>query len=124
MALKEQEFEQRLLNDRDERQFATETEKLKALKLEASKWKQAMKEAEKRMALEINQAREQGRDEREAELMIELSETKKRCDVLAGIAITMYCFPFKTPNQSFMKTCCEPIVNTLLNFHIHPIDLS
>ena len=43
---KENEFQQRLANDREERQSATETEKLKALKLEASKWKQALKEAE------------------------------------------------------------------------------
>ena len=81
---KENEFQQRLANDREERQSATETEKLKALKLEASKWKQAMKEAEKRVELEVKQAKEQGREEREAELMPEFSETKQRCDIIAG----------------------------------------
>ena len=54
-----------------------EAEKARALKLEASKWKQALKEAEKRVALELNQAREQGRDEREAELMIEFQGVKE-----------------------------------------------
>ena len=52
----------------EEHAVAMEAEKARALKLEASKWKQAMKEAEKRVALEVAQAKEQGREEREAEL--------------------------------------------------------
>ena len=47
------------------------------MKLEASKWKQALKEAEKRVALELNQAKEQGREEREAEMLIEFHGAKE-----------------------------------------------
>ena len=52
---------------------AAEAEKQRALKLEASKWKQALKEAEKRVALEVQQGHMDGRLEREAELRNEMA---------------------------------------------------
>ena len=61
----------------EETTATAEAEKARALKLEASKWKQALKEAEKRVALEVNQAKEQGREEREAELLIEFQGAKE-----------------------------------------------
>ena len=123
MALKEQEFEERLVADRDQRQSATETEKLKALKLEASKWKQAMKEAEKRVALELNQAKEQGREEREAELMLELNEAKQRCNVAAGTT-TATCYlllPHTTHTTHPIAPSPRPTIELSPK---HPIDLS
>ena len=48
------------------------------MKLEASKWKQALKEAEKRVALEVAQGRLDGRYEREQELRFELTDLAER----------------------------------------------
>ena len=45
-----------------------EQDRARGLKLEASKWKQAMKEAEKRLTLEVKAGYDRGRDEREAEM--------------------------------------------------------
>jgi len=52
---------------------ALEQDRARAVKLEASKWKQALKEAEKRLALEVKQAHERGRDERDAEAQAEIA---------------------------------------------------
>ena len=67
-ASKEEERQAVLTAQLEEHTIAAEAEKARALKLEASKWKQALKEAEKRVELEVKQAKEQGREEREAEL--------------------------------------------------------
>jgi hypothetical protein len=67
-ASKEEERQTAVRAQLEEHAAAHEAEKARALKLEASKWKQALKEAEKWMALEVTQAKEQGREEREAEL--------------------------------------------------------
>jgi Fe2+ transport system protein B len=48
-----------------EHAISLEAERARGLKLEASKWRQALKDVEKRQALEVAQARVEGRDERE-----------------------------------------------------------
>ena len=50
-----------------------EQDRARGLKLEASKWKQAMKEAEKRLTLEVKAGYDRGRDEREAEMTQEMA---------------------------------------------------
>jgi hypothetical protein len=50
-----------------------EADRARGMKLEASKWKQAMKETEKRLALEINQAKLEARDERDQELQSDIA---------------------------------------------------
>ena len=67
-----------ILTEKLEQQASVlEAEKARALKLEASKWKQALKEAEKRLELERKQAnergREEGREEKEAEIRLEMA---------------------------------------------------
>ena len=61
-----------------ERTVALEVERARGLKLEASKWKQALKEAEKRLLLEVNQAKVDAREERDAELQAEIAECEER----------------------------------------------
>jgi hypothetical protein len=61
-----------------EQAVAMEAERSRGLKLEASKWKQALKEAEKRLALEVNHARMDAREEREREVQIEMLEWEKK----------------------------------------------
>ena len=73
LTVKDQELDKKLSLKMDEMTATVEAEKARALKLEASKWKQALKEAEKRAALEVTQAKSQGREEREAELRQELA---------------------------------------------------
>ena len=68
MTAKDKELDKKLSLKMDEMTATVEAEKARALKLEASKWKQALKEAEKRTALEVAQAKSHGREEREAEL--------------------------------------------------------
>ena len=81
-----------ILNEKLEQQASIlETEKARALKLEASKWKQALKEAEKRLELEKKQAnergREEGREEKEAEIRLEMAtyDEKKQQETQAAL---------------------------------------
>jgi hypothetical protein len=69
-----------------------EAEKARAVKLEASKWKQALKEAEKRLELEVKQARakgvEDGRAEREHEIRLEMASFDEKKQMEQNAAIT------------------------------------
>ena len=73
LQIRDVEYQQSIASKLSELAETLEAEKARALKLEASKWKQALKEAEKRAALEVTQAKSQGREEREAELRQELA---------------------------------------------------
>ena len=78
LASKDEECQKTLHEKMNEHVVAVEAEKARALKLEASKWKQALKEAEKRVALEVAQGRLDGRYEREQELRFELVDLAER----------------------------------------------
>ena len=82
-----------ILNEKLEQQASVlEAEKARALKLEASKWKQALKETEKRLDLEVKQAnergREEGREEKEAEIRSEMAgyDEKKQLENQATLS--------------------------------------
>ena len=78
LTAKDEECQKTLIEKMNEHVVAVEAEKARALKLEASKWKQALKEAEKRVALEVAQGRLDGRYEREQELRFELVDLAER----------------------------------------------
>ena len=71
---REEEYQQSLASKLSELAETLEAEKARALKLEASKWKQAIKEAEKRLTLEVKAGYDRGRDEREAEMTAALED--------------------------------------------------
>ena len=52
---------------------SSDAEHARGLKLEAAKWKQAMREMEKRMALEVSQAVVEAREEKQGEMQVQLA---------------------------------------------------
>ena len=74
---REDEYQQSLTVKLSELTDTLEAEKARALKLEASKWKQALKEAEKRLDLEVKAGYDRGRDEREAEMTAALRDSEE-----------------------------------------------
>jgi hypothetical protein len=89
LLLKERENEEEVLIKLREQAVTMEAERTRGLKLEASKWKQALKEAEKRLALEVNQARIDAREERERELEGELNAAESKEKVAVQVAVQL-----------------------------------
>jgi hypothetical protein len=86
LAKKDEECKEELEKKMLEHSLAMEAERARGLKLEASKWKQALKDTEKRQALEAAQARVEGREEREQELRIEIAAMEERFKMLQNAA--------------------------------------
>lgn len=72
MAAKDASFETLVATRIEEANFAAADLKQKAVKLETSKWQQILKEAEKRYALEVQQARAKGYSDCEQKLKSEM----------------------------------------------------
>ena len=78
LGLKDLEREEAIAFALKKQAAAMEAERTRGLKLEASKWKQALKEAEKRLTLEVNQAKVDAREERDREVQAELLDAKEK----------------------------------------------
>ena len=78
MTLKDEEHAKILTEKLEHHTMLLEQDRARGLKLEASKWKQAMKEAEKRLTLEVKAGYDRGRDEREAEMIQEASSMEQK----------------------------------------------
>lgn len=78
--LKDKESNEKIDRMMNEQAAIMEADRTRSLKLESSKWKQAMKEAEKRLALEVKQAKLEAREERDQELQLEIVEIKSEWD--------------------------------------------
>lgn len=75
-----------LMNVQEEHCIAVEGERVRGIKLEASKWRQAMKEAEKRFELDNSRARAEARAERDAEAKVELQQQATEFERRAVVA--------------------------------------
>jgi len=79
---KEEEY-QAMLNEKvDSHAKFVEVERVRAVKLEASKWRQALKDAEHRFELEVNKARAEGRADREKMAKEQLREQEKEHELV------------------------------------------
>jgi hypothetical protein len=78
--MKDKESDERIEGMMNEQAVMMEADRARSLKLESSKWKQAMKEAEKRLALEVKQAKLEAREERDQELQLEMVEIRSEWD--------------------------------------------
>jgi len=67
LAEKDHEMKEALVAKMEAHAISVEAERIRGIKLEASKWKQAMKDAEKRFEVDITRAKAEGRAEREKE---------------------------------------------------------
>jgi hypothetical protein len=79
---KDEEYQVMLNEKVDSHAKFVEVERVRAVKLEASKWRQALKDAEHRFELEINKARAEGRADREKMAKEQLREQEKEHDLV------------------------------------------
>ena len=87
LELRDEENKSLLETKMEEYAKSVEAERVRAVKLESSKWRQALKDAEHRFELEISKAKAEGRSEQKAEMKEDMTALEHSRQMFSKYAV-------------------------------------